>query len=329
MLPATIISGFLGAGKTTLINHLLHNPGDDRLAVLVNDFGAINIDQDLIKIETQNRIELSNGCVCCSIQDDLAAGLVSLSRLPNKFTRVALECSGVSHPAGILKVFDSDPVRELFYVDGLFCLIDTSNLLDLDFRSTELAIDQAAMSDLVLLNKTDLVSEAVRVEVRQTLQAAQRSMKLLEVVRAEIPTAILFGPAEQTKRSRQRATAEGNHSDLYESASFVWESPVNAEAFKRFCDELPSQILRGKGVLSLMVNDGERPLRAIFQLVGRRSSVEVERADGPEISRIVLIARRGELDRSAIAAALKLCPGARSLLPIARPPGPKRPMICQ
>ncbi|UPJ26353.1 GTP-binding protein [Bradyrhizobium sp. CW1] len=328
MVPATIISGFLGAGKTTLINHLLHNPGDDRLAVLVNDFGAVNIDQDLIKVETQNRIELSNGCVCCSIQDDLAAGLVSLSRLPNKFTRVALECSGVSHPAGILKIFDSDPVRELFYVDGLFCLIDTSNLLDLDFRSAELAIDQAAMSDLVFLNKTDLVSEAVRVEVRQTLQAAQRSMKLLEVLRAEIPTAILFGPPEEPKRSRQRAAPEDNHSDLYESASFFWQSPVNAAAFKRFCDELPSQILRGKGVLSLMVN-GEHPLRALFQLVGKRSSVEVETADGPEISRIVLIARRGELDRRAIAAALKLCPGARSFVPIARPRGPKGPMICQ
>ncbi|WP_407193139.1 CobW family GTP-binding protein [Bradyrhizobium sp. STM 3566] len=325
MLPATIISGFLGAGKTTLINRLLHNPGDDRLAVLVNDFGSVNIDQDLIKVETQNRIELSNGCVCCSIQDDLAAGLVSLSRFPDKFTRVALECSGVSHPAGILKIFDSDPIRELFYVDGLFCLIDTSNLLDLDFRSTELAIDQAAMSDLVFLNKTDLVSEAVRIEVRQTLQAAQQSMKLSEVVRAEIPTAILFGLAEKTRRSRQRAATEGNHSDLYESASFFWDSPVDAGAFKRFCDELPSQILRGKGVLGLMVNRG-RPLRAIFQLVGRRSTVEVETADGPEISRIVLIARRGKLDRSAIAKALKFCPGAR-IQPIARRRGPKRPLI--
>lgn len=328
LLPVTIICGFLGAGKTTLINHLLRNPGVDRLAVLVNDFGAINIDQDLIKVETENRIELSNGCVCCTIQDDLAAGLVSIGRLSNKFTRVLLESSGVSHPAGILKVFDSDPVRGLFYVDGLFCLIDTLNLLDLDFRSTELAIDQAAMSDLVFLNKTDLVSDAVRREVRQTLQAAQRSMKMLETIHAEVCAEILFGPRGQPGRNLRSAEKASIHSDGYESASFIWDAPIGLEPFRRFSESLPAQILRGKGVLSLTAGLAERPFRAIFQLVGKRSSLEAEDVKGPEVSQVVLIARRGELDRNAIAAALELCPGARSVLPIAQRQPLKRLIIC-
>lgn len=328
MLPATIVCGFLGAGKTTLINYLLHNPGSERLAVLVNDFGAINIDQDLIKVETETQIDLSNGCVCCSIRDDLASGLVSVSRLSTKFTRVLLECSGVSHPAGVLRVFDSDPIRELFYVDGLFCLVDTSNILDLDFQSTELAIDQAAMSDLVLLNKTDLASEAVQIEVRQMLQAAQRSMKLLDVANAQVSPEILFGPTEQA-RHRARGEVQGKHSDLYESASFYWDAPIRAEAFRRFTEALPSQILRGKGLLSLTIKDEQRPSRGIFQFVGKRSSIELESAEGPERSQVVLIARRGELNRSAIDAALELCPGARAAVPIARRRRSRRPKICE
>ncbi|MET4023261.1 GTP-binding protein [Bradyrhizobium sp. S3.2.12] len=328
MLPVTIVCGFLGAGKTTLINHLLRNPGSERLAVLVNDFGAINIDQDLIKVETENQIELSNGCVCCSIRDDLASGLVSVSRLSSKFTRVLLECSGVSHPAGVLRVFDNDPIRAQFYVDGLFCLIDTSNILELDYQSTELAIDQAAMSDLVLLNKADLVPEAVQLEVRQMLQAAQRSMKLLDVVNAQVSPEILFGPTEQA-RHRARGAVQGKHSDVYESASFYWDAPIRAEAFRRFAEALPSQILRGKGLLSLTIKDQECPSRGIFQFVGKRSSVELEGAEGPERSQIVLIARRGELDRSAIDAALDLCPGARAALPIAQRRRPRRPKICE
>lgn len=328
MLPATIVCGFLGAGKTTLINRLLHHPGSERFAVLVNDFGAINIDQDLISVATENQIELSNGCVCCSIQNDLASGLVAVSRLSRKFTRVVLECSGVSHPAGVLRVFDSDPIRELFYVDGLFCLIDTSNLLDLDFQSTELAIDQAAMSDLVLLNKTDLVGEAVQLEVRQMLQAAQRSMKLMNVVNAQVPPEILFGPTEQG-RKRALGPVQSKHSDLYESICLYWDAPIAAEAFKRFAEALPSHILRGKGLLSLTIPDEQRPSRAIFQFVGKRSSVELEGAEGPERSQVVLIARRGELDRSAISAALELCPGARAAGPIAQRRRPRRPSICE
>ncbi|WP_025038461.1 CobW family GTP-binding protein [Bradyrhizobium sp. DOA9] len=332
MLPTTIICGFLGSGKTTLINYLLRHPGSERLAVLVNDFGAINIDQDLIKVETENRIELNNGCVCCSIRDDLASGLVSVSRLPDKFTRVLLECSGVSHPAGVLRVFESDPIRSSFCVDGVFCLIDTSNVLDLDYQSTELAIDQAAMSDLVLLTKTDLVPQTVQCEVREMLQAAQRSMKLLDVVDAQLAPEILFGPRDHAPRSRTGAEQGGgagpSHSELYESASFHWTSPLAADAFARLTQALPPRVLRGKGVLSLEVDGEQRPLRAVFQLVGKRSSLDVEETEGPETSQIVLIARRGELDRSAINAAIQACPGARSAPPLAPRRALLRPSVC-
>lgn len=100
--PVTIVCGFLGAGKSTLLNRLLREPQGERLGVIVNDFGAINIDKDLIKVETSDQIELSNGCVCCSVREDLASGLVALSRVEPGFSRVVVECSGVSNPVGVL-----------------------------------------------------------------------------------------------------------------------------------------------------------------------------------------------------------------------------------
>lgn len=327
-LPVTIISGFLGAGKTTLVNNLLRDPGAERLAVLVNDFGAINIDRDLIKVETQNQIELSNGCVCCSIQGDLAAGLVSIGKLGAQFTRIVLECSGVSHPGGVLRVFESDPVNTLFHVDSIVCLIDVSNVIDLDFQSTELAIDQAAMADIVLLNKTDLVSDDVRRQVGQLLQDAQRSMKLVDVVQARIPTEILFGLGGGGSTRSRQPVSKRDHSELFESVAFTWEAPVEVDAFRRFVAALPSAVLRAKGILSARPGPADRPKRAIFQLVGKRSSIEIEASSHGGRSEVILIARRGELDRDAIQAALSLCPGARGLATMGRPRQRRRSLVC-
>lgn len=328
-LPATIISGFLGAGKTTLVNHLLRNPGKERLAVLVNDFGAINIDRDLIKVETQNQIELSNGCVCCSIQEDLAAGLVSVGKLGEKFTRIVLECSGVSHPAGVLRVFESDPVKASFHVDSVVCLIDASNLMELDFQSTELAIDQAAMADIVLLNKTDLVPDDTRRQVRQLLQDAQRRMKLVDVVQAQLPSEILFGMRESDSTRARRPSSKLDHPELFESAAFTWNASVELDAFRRFVEALPSSVLRAKGILGLKPNPTGSPKRAVFQLVGKRSSIEFEPSSHTGSSEIILIARRGELDGNAIRAALNHCPGARELAPIGRRRHRRRSLICE
>jgi G3E family GTPase len=325
-LPATIISGFLGAGKTTLVNYLLRNPGAERLAVLVNDFGAINIDQELIKVEAKNQIELANGCVCCSIQDDLAAGLMSISRTAEKFTRVVLECSGVSHPAGVLKVFDSVPVSDAFGVESIVCLIDTLHFMDLDFRSTELAIDQATMSDLVLLNKIDLVSAEGVNNVREVLQDAQRGMKIANVVQARMPTEILFG--ERWSDAAARPTAmKGDHHELFESVAYGWDDPIDLDDFKKFAEAIPPKVLRGKGLLSL--KEGGYPTRAVFQLVGKRSSVEFAPESGWEGSEIILIARRGELDKQGVRDALQYCPGAHRRLPVLNRRRSQRAPFCE
>ena len=313
-LPTTIICGFLGAGKTTLLNQLLRRPGGERLAVLVNDFGTINIDRDLIRAETRTQIELTNGCVCCSIQDDLAAALMSVYRGGSQYTRIVLECSGVSHPAGVLKIFESEPVQSLFKIDGIFCVIDALNFQGLDYRSTELAIDQAAMSDVVLLNKCDVASEDVRSDVRRTLLAAQRRMRLIDVVECKISTELLFGSGFAERRMFEpRMSGDDHHAD-YETLAFEWVEAVEVEPFQRLDDALPAGVLRAKGILGLPSHDGEPPRRAVYQRVGKRSSLATEIGPGPTVSRLVVIARRGELDRDQVQSAVNHCPGARRLV---------------
>ncbi len=320
-LPVTILCGFLGAGKTTLVNHLLSSAGEERLGVLVNDFGALNIDRDLIKVETQNQIELSNGCICCTIQDDLASGLMTLARASTGLTRIVVECSGVSHPAGVLAIFDGPAVGGLVHIDGIFCLIDVASFDDLDFPSTELAIDQAAMSDIVFLNKLDLASESVVRQVERTLTGAQPHMRLARVTNAVISADVLFGPHPASTRSGAAGREPSHaHETLYESFAFRWTRPVEPAAFREMVAMLPSGILRGKGILSVRTDSGASVRRAVFQLVGKRSSLDVGNDPAPAVSSLVLIARRNAVDGAAVEAALQQKLGARRVDAPARTP---------
>lgn len=326
-LPVTIICGFLGAGKTTLINHLLRNPESETLAVLVNDFGSINIDRELIKVEAKNQIELSNGCICCTIQDDLVAGLISLTRMGQSFTRVIVECSGVSHPAGVLKIFETETVERLFTVDGVFCLVDADAFPALDYQNTELVIDQAAMSDIVLLNKIDLASEDAVKETAATLLEAQSKMKIHYVEQAAIAPAILFGPAAPERSSATSLSPDNTHDNDFETAAFQWDASVNVGDFARMIEALPVTILRGKGILNLRGDDLDSR-RGIFHLVGKRSSIDMAREPAPAESRMVLIARRGALNAPAVHAALALCPGARPYVPALKPSRMQTSLAC-
>ena len=326
-LPVTIICGFLGAGKTTLINHLLRNPEGETLAVLVNDFGSINIDRELIKVEAKNQIELSNGCICCTIQDDLSAGLISLTRMEQSFTRVIVECSGVSHPAGVLKIFDTEAVAPLFTVDGVFCLVDADAFPTLDYQNTELVIDQAAMSDIVLLNKIDIAPEAAVKETAATLLDAQSKMKIHHVKQAAVPPAILFGPGAPGRSAATSLSPDDKHDNAFETAAFQWDAPIHAGDFVRMVEALPDTILRGKGILNLR-SDDFAARRGIFHLIGKRSSIDLATNSAPAESRMVLIARRGALNAPAVQAALALCPGARPYVPALKPARMQTSLAC-
>ncbi|GIX14679.1 MAG: cobalamin biosynthesis protein CobW [Paracoccaceae bacterium] len=296
-IPATLLTGFLGAGKTTLLSHLLADPGGVRYGVLVNDFGAVNIDAALIAETGADRVALSNGCVCCAIRDDLAAALASLIAAPRPPERVVIEASGVARPLPILDALADIPG---IAVDAVFCVIDAAAFESLDYADTELAMDQAFAADIVLLNKADLVDDATLSRIEATLSAAMPRLRALPTRQGRLPRALLAGPAPDARGPRPghaRGPAhdhDHDHGDEFESRAWVTRDPIPQAAFRRAMEELPPGLLRAKGIVNL---DGAR---AVFQLVGKRRSLRIEPGPAPAESHVVAIARRGRLDAAAL-----------------------------
>jgi G3E family GTPase len=305
--PVTIVSGFLGAGKTTLLSRILADPGDRRYGVLVNDFGDLNIDAELIAESHPDRIALSNGCICCTIRDDLLAAAIGLIRETQPPEYVLIETSGVSNPVAVADVFFRGPGATDFRVDGIFCLIDGENFSSLDFENSELAIEQAAVADIVLLNKTDRTTEEVLGDVTQTLLGAQPAMRILRTVHADVPRSVLDESPDRPPRETDPVPEAHDH---YHGASFeswAWRSTdrLSLDTFRRAIADLPNTIYRAKGILRFADAPQQR---GIFQLVGKRSTLTFEpdpSNDGS--SSLVVIGRQGEFDPAILTIIFDAC----------------------
>ena len=306
-VPMTILTGFLGAGKTTLLNRILSGGHGLRVAVLVNDFGAINIDADLVVGVEDNMISLSNGCVCCQIRDDLIESVEDLLALEEPIEYIVLEASGVADPAGIATTFADPGLRDRVRLDGVTCVVDAEQLLSDQEEAglTELKLKQIVFADMVVLNKVDLVSPEKVDRIRSWIDSRVRRIRIVEAVNAEVPYEILLGVGRYDPE-RAIETTPHNAGHSFTTWSYETTNALSLERVREVIKKLPGTVYRCKGFVHA-VEEPER--KVVLQIVGRRGDAVLSAPWGDEerLTRIVAIGAKNDFDGAALDAAFDSC----------------------
>ena len=294
-VPVLIIGGFLGAGKTTLLNHILHSADGRRIVVFVNDYSAINIDFDQVETVEADRVSLENGCVCCTLNDDLIKGIAEFVRSTRPPDAIVIEASGVSDPKALDASLASLETAGLVRVDTRLYVFDAANFDDLEFDDAELIIDHAAANDLVLLNKTDMVSRDVLERLRDLLADAAPFSTVVETVFCNIAPALILGlerrPMGDRPAMHEKVEQLTGHSGRYRSWSIDTPQPLDRERFNAFAEKLPSICIRAKGILWF---SDEPDVAKVFNLVGFRATLEPKTVSSDrKTSRLAVIGLAG------------------------------------
>ena len=337
-IPCTVITGFLGAGKTTLVRHVLAHAGGRRIAVLVNEFGALGVDGEVLRTcgipgcEDIDIVELANGCLCCTVADEFLPAMHALLDRPNPPDHILIETSGLALPKPLLKAFGWPDIRARVTVDGVIAVVDgpavaagrfaddpaavaaqreADENLDHDNPLAEVYGDQVAAADLVILNKADLLDPAALAELRATIAAAlPRPAALVTATEGRVDLAVLLGldaAAEDDLGTRPSChdaeNGEHEHDDFDSFSLPIAELPDPERLIQRLADIARTHdILRMKGFVAI----AGRPMRLAVQGVGTRFRQHYDRpwAPGePRDGHLVVIGQTG-LDRAAITTAI-------------------------
>ena len=332
-IPVTVITGFLGAGKTTLIRHLMQNPQGKRLAILVNEFGTVGVDGDILKscadanCPVENIVELANGCICCTVADDFIPTIEALMAMPVRPDHILIETSGLALPKPLLKAFDWPAIRSRITVDGVIALADAEAVaagrfapdvaavdaqraadpsLDHETPLSEVFEDQILCADLILLSKADLAGEAGLAAARQVISAElTRAVPMLDMTEGVIDPRVILGLAAAAEddlaaRPSHHDGEDGHEHDDFNSVVIDLPEVTDAEALTRAIVRLAEEqrILRVKGHVAV----AGKPLRLLVQAVGARVRTQFDKPWGaaPRRSQLVVIAEQGDIDEAAI-----------------------------
>ncbi len=297
-LPVVTIGGFLGAGKTTLVNEILRQANGRRIVVFVNDFGAINIDHALVETIEDDRISLSNGCVCCSLNDDLVTGVADFARAAAPPDAIVVEASGVADPRALDASLDALEAAGLASLDTRLYVLDVDGFDRLEFEDAEHIIDHAAASDLILLNKSDIASSQQIAALRETLAVSAPYSNCIEADHCRVPIdLILAGKPARSKAARPATRAEKGTAHWGDGRFDHWsgqtDTPLDRRRFEDFAGLLPAHCLRAKGIVRFADDPGQSVL---FHLVGHRATLEMSPVPPPRpSSQIVAIGDRRKL----------------------------------
>ena len=336
-IPVTVITGFLGAGKTTLIRHLMQNPQGKRLAILVNEFGTLGVDGDILKscadanCPVENIVELANGCICCTVAEDFIPTIEALMALPVRPDHIIIETSGLALPKPLLKAFDWPAIRSRITVDGVITLADAEAVaagrfapdlaavaaqrladpsVDHETPLSEVFEDQIACADIVLLSKADLAGDAGLAAARAVIEAeAPRKLPILAMTEGMIDPRLILGLNSRAEDDIAARPSHHDGHDDHEHDDFdtvvidlpeITDPEVLAAAITRLAHE--QHILRVKGYVAV----SGKPMRLLVQAVGARVRYQYDRPWGtsPRVSQLVVIAEHHHVDEAAIRAVL-------------------------
>ncbi len=345
-LPVTIITGFLGSGKTTLLNHILTNQQGVKTAVLVNEFGEIGIDNELIiqTDEDKNMVELSNGCICCTINNDLVDAVYKVLERQDKIDYLVVETTGLADPLPVALTFLGTELRDLTRLDSIVTVVDSENF-SLDLFNSEAAYNQIAYGDIILLNKTDLVDEANVDALEVRIRDIKEGARIIRTVKGQVPLAALLSVGLFESDKYFDPTAKSDHDDHdhhdpedhsacdhdhghcdhdehehhhhsnhlendgFTSLSFESDKPFSIRKFQHFLDhQVPTTVFRAKGILWF----DESPKRHIFHLSGKRFSLDDDEWKGTPKNQLVLIGQG--LDHAELRSQIEscLCPSSHN-----------------
>jgi cobalamin biosynthesis protein CobW len=343
-LPVTVVTGFLGSGKTTLIRHLMQNPGGKRLAVVVNEFGDVGVDGEILKgcaipdCPEENILELANGCICCTVADDFIPTIEALLAMEPRPEHIIIETSGLALPKPLLKAFDWPDIRSKITVDGVIALADAEAVaagrfatnvaaveaqraaddsLDHETPLSEVFEDQIACADIVLLTKPDLAGPDGVAKARAVIAAeAPRPLPVVECAEGAVDPRVIIGleaAAEDDLDARPSHHDTGHDHDHEDFDSVVVDIPEqdSAQALAARIEALARarDILRVKGYAAVR----GKPMRLLVQAVGARVRHQYDRPWGAgeaRAGRLVVIAEHDRIDAGAIHAALAGEPAA-------------------
>lgn len=337
-LPVTVVTGFLGAGKTTLITHLMRNAGGKRLAVIVNEFGEVGVDGEILRgcaipqCPVENIVELANGCICCTVADDFIPTIEALMALSPRPDHILIETSGLALPKPLLKAFDWPAIRSRITVDGVIALADAEAVaagrfaanveavdrqrmadasLDHETPLSEVFEDQIACADIVLLTKPDLAGPEGVARAKAVIAAeAPRPLPVIEVAEGAIDPRLILGlgvAAEDdlhARPSHHDGAQEHEHDDFDRVVVDIPELDDPSQIVARIAALAAARnILRVKGYAAV----AGKPMRLLVQAVGARVRHQYDRPWAPgeaRRGRLVVIAEHDEIDEGAIRCAL-------------------------
>lgn len=342
-LPVTIITGFLGSGKTTLLNHILTNQQGLKTAVLVNEFGEIGIDNELIVTTEENMVELSNGCICCTINNDLAEAVYKILEREDKIDYLVVETTGLADPLPVALTFLGTELRDLTRLDSIVTVVDCANF-SLDLFNSDAAYSQIAYGDIILMNKVDLVDEGDVDALEVRIRDIKKDARILRTTKSQIPLPLILsvGLFEsdkyfETGNSAHHHDHEHDHehhhhdhdhecspdcdhhdhdhdhahhhhsnhleNDGFTSISFESDKPFAIRKFQYFLD---NQLPSSVFRAKGILWFDESPHRHIFHLSGKRFTIEDDEwNDKPKKIQLVLIGQN--LDHETLRSQIEKC----------------------